>query len=153
MPNCVTYDPAYAYEIAVIVQDGIRRMYQEGEELFYYITLYNENYPMPAMPGRRRKASCAACIKFQAAAKGKAKVQLFGSGPILNEALRAQDMLAEKYGVAADVWSVTSYKELRRDALHASAGTGCIPPSRREAPTSGTLSKEPKAPSWPLPIT
>ena len=118
VPNCVTYDPAFSYEIAIIVQDGIRRMYQEQEDLFYYLTLYNENYPMPAMPKDLNPEGVLKGIyRYQAAAKGKAKIQLFGSGPILNEALRAQQILGEKYGVAADVWSVTSYNELRREAL------------------------------------
>jgi pyruvate dehydrogenase E1 component len=120
VPTCASYDPAYAYEIAIIVQDGIRRMYQEGEDRFYYITLYNENYAMPAMPPDcKPEAVLKGIYKFRAAAKGKPKVQLFGSGPILNEALRAQQILAEKYNVASDVWSVTSYNELRRDALEA----------------------------------
>jgi pyruvate dehydrogenase E1 component len=120
VPTCASYDPAYAYEIAIIVQDGIRRMYQEGEDRFYYITLYNENYPMPAMPPDCKPEGVLKGIyKFQAAAKGKPKIQLFGSGAILNEALRAQQILAEKYNVASDVWSVTSYNELRRDALEA----------------------------------
>src|SRR5579863_2225027 len=120
VPNCITYDPAYSYEIAIIVQDGIRRMYQEQEDRFYYLTLYNENYAMPPM---RKDLDPEGVLKgiyrFQPSAKGKAKVQLFGSGPILNEALKAQQILAEKYGVPADVWSVTSYNELRRDALDA----------------------------------
>ena len=118
IPNCTAYDPAYAYEIAIIVQDGIRRMYQNQEDRFYYITLYNENYAMPAMPaGLNPEGVLRGIYRFQASPKGKAKVQLFGSGPILNEAVRAQQILGEKYGVAADVWSVTSYNELRRDAL------------------------------------
>src|SRR5215471_3575933 len=118
IPNCVTYDPAYAYEIAIIVQDGIRRMYQEQEDRFYYITLYNENYPMPTMPaGLDPEGVLRGIYRYQAPTKGKAKVHLFGSGPILNEAVRAQQILADKYNVAADVWSVTSYNELRRDAL------------------------------------
>jgi pyruvate dehydrogenase E1 component len=117
VPTCAAYDPAFAYEVAVIVQDGIRRMYQEQEDLFYYITLYNENYPMPAMPATINVEGIVKGIyRVQAAAK-KAKLQLFGSGPILNEALKAQQMLAEKFNIHADVWSVTSYNELRRDAL------------------------------------
>src|SRR5208282_861790 len=101
-----------------IVQDGIRRMYQEQEDRFYYLTLYNENYDMPAMPeGLDPEDVIKGIYRVRAAENGKAVVQLFGSGPILNEALRAQQILAEKYGVAADVWSVTSYNELRRDAL------------------------------------
>jgi pyruvate dehydrogenase E1 component len=118
MPTCVTYDPAYAYEVAIIVQDGIRRMYQLGEDRFYYLTLYNENYPMPPMPADLNPEGVLRGIyRFRAAEKGKAVVQLFGSGPILNEALKAQQILAEKYNVPADVWSVTSYNELRREAL------------------------------------
>jgi pyruvate dehydrogenase E1 component len=117
VPTCATYDPAYSYELAVIIQDGIRRMYQEREDLFYYLTLYNEDYPMPEMPKDSREGILAGIYKFKPAAEGKAVIQLFGSGPILNEALRAQALLAEKYGVAADVWSVTSYNQLRREAL------------------------------------
>jgi pyruvate dehydrogenase E1 component len=120
VPTCAAYDPAFAYEIAIIVQDGIRRMYQLQEDRFYYLTLYNENYPMPAMPQELNPEGVLKGIyRFQAAAEGKAVVQLFGSGPILNEAVRAQKILADQYGVAADVWSVTSYNELRRDALAA----------------------------------
>jgi pyruvate dehydrogenase E1 component len=118
VPTCITYDPAYAYEIAIIVQDGIRRMYQEHEDCFYYLTLSNENYPMPAMPaGLNPEAVLRGIYRYRPAENGPAVVQLFGSGPILNEALRAQTILAERYGVPADVWSVTSYNELRRDAL------------------------------------
>ena len=120
LPTCTTYDPAYAYEIAIIVQDGIRRMYQEREDRFYYLTLYNENYPMPPMPQGLDPAGVLKGIyRYQAAESTgrRRKVQLFGSGPILNEALRAQQILAEKYGVPSDVWSVTSYNELRREAL------------------------------------
>jgi len=117
VPTCHSYDPAYVYEIAVIVQDGMRRMYQEGEDRFYYITLYNEDYAMPEMPSGVEEGILRGIYKYRAAANGKAVVQLFGSGPILNEALRAQEILADKYGIAADVWSVTSYNELRRDAL------------------------------------
>jgi pyruvate dehydrogenase E1 component len=117
VPTCHSYDPAYVYEIAVIVQDGIRRMYQEGEDRFYYITLYNEDYAMPEMPQGAEEGILRGIYKFRAAAAGNAAVQLFGSGPMLNEAVHAQEILAEKYGVAADVWSVTSYNQLRRDAL------------------------------------
>jgi pyruvate dehydrogenase E1 component len=118
VPNCVAYDPAYAFEIAIIVQDGIRRMYQDQESIFYYLTLYNENYAMPAMPeGLDPEGVLRGLYRFQAAENGQPRVHLFGSGPILNEALRAQRILAEKYEVASDVWSATSYNELRRDAL------------------------------------
>ncbi len=121
VPNCLSYDPAYVYELAVILQDGIRRMYQEGESVFYYITMYNEDYAMPPMPESDaeavREGILRGIYRFKSAKKGKATAQLFGSGPILNETLRAQEILAEKYGVQTDVWSVTSYNELRREAL------------------------------------
>ncbi len=121
IPNLLTYDPTFAYEIAVIVQEGMRRMYGQEEDIFYYITLGNENYPMAAMPEDTREGILRGLYKFRAAdnprAKGVHKAHIFGSGSILREALRAQEILAEKYKVAADVWSATSYKELRRDAL------------------------------------
>jgi len=117
IPTCVVYDPAYAYEIAVIVQDGLRRMYQEGEDRFYYLTLYNENYVQPPMPEGVREGILKGLYIYRAAQNAPAQVQLFGSGPILNEALRAQTLLAERFGVPAQVWSVTSYCELRREAL------------------------------------
>jgi pyruvate dehydrogenase E1 component len=101
----------------VILQDGIRRMYAEGQDGFYYITMYNEDYAMPAMPEGVAEGIVRGLYRFKAAPSGEAQMQLFGSGPILNEAVRAQAILAEKYGVQADVWSVTSYNELRRDAL------------------------------------
>ncbi len=117
VPTCRSYDPAYVYEIAVIIQDGIRRMYQELEDRFYYITLYNEDYAMPEMPAGCEEGILRGIYKYKAAPGGQPLLQLFGSGPILNEALRAQNILAEKYGVHSDVWSVTSYNELRREAL------------------------------------
>jgi pyruvate dehydrogenase E1 component len=117
VPTCATYDPAFVYELAAIVQDGLRRMYEKGEDLFYYITMYNEDYAMPAMPEGAREGILRGIYRLRAAEAGKPVAQLFGSGPILNEALRAQQILAEKYKVTTDVWSVTSYNELRRDAL------------------------------------
>jgi pyruvate dehydrogenase E1 component len=115
-PNCLSYDPAYAYELAVIIQDGIRRMYREQESVFYYLTVMNEQYAMPPMPEGSREGILKGMYRLQAAAnpKAKLKAQLFGSGAILNEVLAAQKLL-EKYSVAADVWSVTSYQELYRD--------------------------------------
>ncbi len=109
----------------MIIRDGIQRMYANREDIFYYITLYNENYPMPRDAGRRGRGDPQGAVQVPAGARAKAdqrtvrSVHLLGSGSILREALRAQEILAERYGVAADVWSVTSYKELRRDALEA----------------------------------
>ncbi len=117
VPNIKAYDPAFAFELAVIIQDGIRRMYKDGESIFYYLTVMNEPYAMPAMPGDVKEGILKGMYCFRRAANGKSKLraQLFGSGAILNEALRAQEILETKYGVAADVWSVTSYKELYND--------------------------------------
>jgi len=119
VPNLLAYDPAYAYEIAVILQDGIRRMYKEGESIFYYITVMNEPYPMPAMPAGAKEGILKGMYKLRSAPERKAKLraQLFGSGAILNEVLRAQEILGQKFGVAADVWSVTSYKNLYTDGM------------------------------------
>jgi pyruvate dehydrogenase E1 component len=125
IPNLLTYDPTFAYEIAVIVQDGLRRMYQNREDIFYYITLGNENYPMAAMPEGAEEGILKGLYRFSKTSnKGKngkplPKAHIFGSGSILNEAIRAQKILAEKFDVSADVWSATSYKELRRNALAA----------------------------------
>jgi pyruvate dehydrogenase E1 component len=116
VPTCASYDPAYVYEVAVIVQDGLRRMYQQREDRFYYIMLYNEDYAMPEMPKGCEEGILRGIYKVKDAT-GKAQVQLFGSGSILGEALAAQAILAEKYKIQANVWSVTSYNELRRDAL------------------------------------
>jgi pyruvate dehydrogenase E1 component len=123
VPNLLAYDPAFAFELALIVQDGIRRMYEAGESIFYYVTLYNEPYPMLPMPEGAAEGVLRGMYRLrpgEAPKKGRGprmKVNLLGSGPLLREALRAQELLAERFGVAADVWSVTSYKELRRDAL------------------------------------
>ena len=117
VPNLRAYDPAFAYEIAVIIQDGIRRMYKDGESIFYYITVMNEQYAMPAMPGDVKDGILNGMYRFRASTnkKSKLRAQLFGSGAILREALQAQEILETKFGVAADVWSVTSYKQLYVD--------------------------------------
>ena len=121
VPNLVTYDPAFAYELAVIIQDGIKRMYTQQEDLFYYLTVENENYAMPPMPEGDgiEDGIIKGMYKFKPSDKPNAKyhAQLFGSGAILNEVLKAQRILEDRYDVAADVWSVTSYKELRREGL------------------------------------
>ena len=124
VPSLAAYDPCFAYELAVIVRDGIRRMFENREDLFYYLTLYNQNYAHPPMPEGSEEGILKGIYRFgksalgtSGAAKPKARVQLFGSGSILTEAIKAQAILGEKYNVAADVWSVTSYNELRREAL------------------------------------
>ena len=124
VPNLKCYDPAFAFELAVIIRDGIDRMYGKGESVFYYITVGNENYAMPAMPAGKnvKQGILRGMYKFRPApgrAGAKFRAQILGSGAILNEALKAQELLAADYGVAADVWSVTSYKELRADGLAA----------------------------------
>ncbi len=121
VPNLLTYDPAFAYELAVIIRDGIRRMMTEHEDIFYYLTVGNENYAMQPMPDgegvREGILRGLYLMKPSTLPDAPRRAQLFGSGSILNEALKAQRILEERYGVGADVWSVTSYKELRRDAL------------------------------------
>jgi pyruvate dehydrogenase E1 component len=117
VPNCISYDPTFAYELAVVVQDGLRRMYVEQQDVFYYITCMNENYAHPAMPADAQSGILKGMYLFRAGGRGKARVNLFGSGTILREALAAAEVLEQDYGVPADVFSVTSYSELRREAL------------------------------------
>jgi len=121
VPNLLSYDPAFAYELAVIVQEGIRRMYQEQENVFYYITIHNENYAMPAMPDGVSDGIVSGMYCYSrssAKAKGGRKAHLFGSGAIMSEVLKARELL-ENMGVVTDVWSVTSYNELNRQGLAA----------------------------------
>ena len=121
LPNVKAYDPAFAFELAIIIKDGLRRMYDQREERFFYITVMNENYAHPPMPDgpEIEEGILRGMYKFRPAANPNAELRahLFGSGAILNEVLRAQEMLAEKYQVAADVWSITSYKELHQDGI------------------------------------
>jgi pyruvate dehydrogenase E1 component len=117
IPNCVSYDPAYAYELAVIVQDGMRRMYQEQESVFYYITVMNENYLQPAMPEGVEEGIVRGIYLLDTGDKHKLRVQLLGSGTILREVIAAAQLLEKDFKVSADVWSVTSFNELRRDGL------------------------------------
>jgi pyruvate dehydrogenase E1 component len=117
VPNLFAYDPAFAYEIAVIIADGLRRMVGEGEDVFYYLTLYNENLLQPAMPEGMEEGILKGLYKFRPGAEGKGpKAHLLGSGALIRSALKAQELLAD-YGVSADVWSATSYKNLRTEAL------------------------------------
>ncbi len=124
VPNLLAYDPAFAYEIAVIIQDGIKRMYVDQESIFYYLTVTNEPLAMPGMPEGKdvKEGILKGIYRFRTSTKKDAKLraQLFGSGTIMYEVLKAQQILEEKYGVAADIWSVTSYKQLYRD------GNDCV---------------------------
>jgi pyruvate dehydrogenase E1 component len=119
IPNCVSYDPTFAYELAVIIQDGMRRMYQEQEDVFYYITLMNENYPHPAMREGVEKDILKGMYLFSEgkAKKSEPKVQLLGSGTILREVIAGAELLEKDFGIAADIWSVPSFNQLRRDGL------------------------------------
>jgi pyruvate dehydrogenase E1 component len=119
IPNCVSYDPTFAYELAVIIHDGMRRMYQEQQDVFYYLTVMNENYAHPAMPEGAEAGIIKGMYLLSAGkAKDKApKVQLMGSGTILREVIAAAELLKKDFGVGADVWSVTSFNELRREGL------------------------------------
>ena len=117
IPNCVSYDPTFGYELAVIIQEGMRRMVQNQEDVYYYITLMNENYSHPEMPKGSEAGILKGMYKFsQSKAKGP-KVQLMGSGVILREVIAAAELLEKDWGVSADVWSVTSFTELRREGL------------------------------------
>ena len=118
VPNCRAYDPAFGYEIAVIVEDGVRRMLGEGDNAFYYVTLYNETYPQPALPEGAEEGIRRGLYRVRASGLDEVpRVQLLGSGSLLREALGAAERLEAEFGVAADVWSATSYGELRRDGL------------------------------------
>ena len=119
IPNCVAYDPTYAYEVAVIIQDGLRRMYADQENVFFYVTLMNEKYSQPSMPEGSEEGILAGLYRVREAGEMPLRVQLFGSGAILREVLAAAALLEEEHGIGADVWSVTSYTELARDGIAA----------------------------------
>ncbi len=148
-PGCVSYDPAFAYEMATIIQEGLSRMYEKNEDVFYYLTLYNENYPMPPMPEGSREGILKGLYLFRAAEGGKKKhrARILGSGSILLQALRAQEILAERFDVAADVWSATSYTELQRDALQCERWNRLHPGSKRRVPYVAEVLKGFKGPT------
>ena len=117
IPNCRAYDPTFNYELAVILHEGLERMYRDQENVFYYVTVTNENYRHPPMPEGVREGIVRGMYLIQQGAKGKQRVQLLGSGAILREVIAAAELLREDWDVAADVWSVTSFNELRRDGI------------------------------------
>ncbi len=144
IPTIRAYDPAFAFEIAAIIKDGMQKMYAEGEEIYYYITLHNENYLMPAMPAGAEEGIIKGLYKFKPGAAGKKlKAHIFGSGAIIQQALKAQEILADKYGVSADVWSATSYRRLRHEALNADRWNMLHPNEKpRTSYLQDTLAKE-----------
>ncbi len=117
IPNCRAYDPCFAYELAVILHDGLKRMYERQENVFYYVTVMNESYPQPALPEGTQESIIRGMYLLQKGSRKKTRVQLLGSGAILREVIAAAELLDKDFGVAADVWSVTSFNELRRDGL------------------------------------
>jgi pyruvate dehydrogenase E1 component len=117
VPNCISYDPTFNYELAVIIQDGLRRMLADQEDVFCYITVMNENYEHPAMPAGVEKAILKGMYLFREGSRKKLRVQLLGSGTILREVIAAGELLEADWGVASDIWSATSFTELRRDGL------------------------------------
>ncbi len=140
VPNLLAYDPAFAYELAVIIREGIYRMFEKQEDIFYYLTVMNEPYVMPPMPEGVEDGILKGMYRFKTSAKkSAAKAHLFGSGTILNEALKAQEMLEETYGVSADVWSVTSYKELYKDAISTERENMLNPGREPQLPYVGKL--------------
>jgi pyruvate dehydrogenase E1 component len=134
VPNCVAYDPTYAYELAVIVQDGLRRMYAEQESVFYYVTCMNENYAHPEMPAGAAPGILKGMYLLREGGRGKLRVNLMGSGTILREVLAAAELLESEFGVPADVFSVTSFSELRREALDAERWNLLHPDEPRRTP-------------------
>jgi pyruvate dehydrogenase E1 component len=145
IPNLVAYDPAFAFELAVIIRDGIKRMFEDQENIYYYITVMNENYAMPEMPKGAEEGILKGMYKFKPSTlkSSKLKAQLFGSGTIINQVLQAQEILEKDYNVAADVWSITSYKELRREALEVERWNMLNPDNKQKTSyITQTLSKE-----------
>ncbi|OGW78246.1 MAG: pyruvate dehydrogenase (acetyl-transferring), homodimeric type [Omnitrophica bacterium GWA2_52_8] len=147
VPTLYAYDPAFAYEIAVIIQDGMKRMYQNGEDIFYYLALYNENYEMPPMPAGAEEGILKGMYRYlKAAGKHKRKVQILSSGPILLQALAAQKILEERYKVSADIWSVTSFKRLRSESLQADRWNMLHPSEARKSSYLLNILKDEKGP-------
>jgi len=139
IPNCVSYDPTFGYELAVIIQDGLRRMYADREDVYYYITVMNENYPHPAMPEGCEEGIRKGMYLLRDSGLGtrdpeKARIQFMGSGSILREVIAAADLLGERYGLDSDIWSVTSFNELRREAHAATRGQRLRPEAETELP-------------------
>ncbi len=139
VPNCRAYDPAYAYELAVIIHDGLRKMYVEGQNIFYYLSVMNENYEQPAMPKGSEEGILRGAYLLREGPKGKQRVTLLGSGTILREVLAAAEMLEKDYKIPADVFSVTSFSELRREALDVERQNLLHPAGKQHVPYVASL--------------
>jgi len=147
IPNLVSYDPAFAYELAVIIRDGIYRMYEKQEDIFYYITVMNENYVQPEMPKTKniKEGILKGMYKFsESKKKSETKAHLMGSGTILNECIKAAEILEDKYKVSTDIWSVTSYKQLSLDALDATRHNILNPGEAEKIPYVQEITKDEK---------
>jgi pyruvate dehydrogenase E1 component len=133
IPNCVSYDPTFSYEMAVIFREGLRRMHEKNENIFYYITAMNENYSHPEKPEGADVGILKGMYLFKKFKnKGKIKIQLMGSGTILREAIEAAKILSEEYGVDSDIWSVTSFNELRKDGMEIERKNLLNPTNKKE---------------------
>jgi pyruvate dehydrogenase E1 component len=139
LPSCRAYDPAYAYELAVIIQSGMKRMYLDDESVFYYISVMNENYAHPAMPAGAEEGIVKGGYALRSCAAGKVRTTLLGSGTILRECVAAAELLEKDFGVGADVFSITSFSELRREALECERWNMLHPTEEARAPYVQTL--------------
>jgi pyruvate dehydrogenase E1 component len=146
VPNCRAYDPTYAYELAVIIQDGLRRMYVDGEGIFYYISVMNENYAQPALPEGAAAGIVRGGYRLRTGGKGKVRSTLLGSGTILREVLAAADILEKQFKIPVDVYSITSFSELRREALECERWNLLHPSEPPRVPYVQTLLAEQRAP-------
>ncbi|MEY2855441.1 MAG: hypothetical protein RL030_2573, partial [Pseudomonadota bacterium] len=153
VPSCRAYDPAYAYELAVIIHDGLRKMYVEQQNIFYYLSVMNENYLQPAMPAGVEEGILKGAYLLQEGGRGKLRVTLLGSGTILREVLAAAAMLEKDFQVPADVFSVTSFSELRREALNVERNNLLNPGNPAGIPTSRSCSLSARSRWWPAPTT
>ncbi len=146
IPNCVSYDPVFGYELAVIIHDGMRRMYQNMEDIFYYISVMNENYVQPEMPAGVEEGILKGIYRFRKGGRKKKRVQLLGSGTIFREAMAAADLLAEDWGVDADLWSVTSFNELSREGHDCDRWNLLHPQDKPRVPYATRVLQEAKGP-------
>ena len=134
LPNCVSYDPAFSYELAVIIHDGLKRMYENEEDVYYYITLMNENYIQPEMPAGAAEGIIKGAYLFRKGEEGKTRVQLMGSGTILREVIAASDLLKKDFGIESDIWSVPGINQLHREGIEAERWNMTHPGEKKKVP-------------------